>query len=63
MADKHIPNTVAGVARVNDPVVVRGGRRGHGQRLGLDLRFDRRLQRGIGILVDLLDLGLPQAAR
>src|SRR5258705_5943194 len=44
----------AGVARIDDPVVVEPAGQEHRQRLGLDLCLDRGPQRGVGILVDLL---------
>ena len=58
MADRHIPKHRAGVARVDDAVVVQHPGQHHRQRLGLDLTLDRGPHRGVGLLVDLLAAGL-----
>ena len=52
----------AGVARIDDPVVVEPPGQEHRQRLGVDLRFDRGPERGVGRLVDLLAAGLGGGA-
>ncbi len=61
MADRAHSQYGAGVARVDDAVVVEPAGQEHRQRLGLDLRLDRRAQRRVGVLVDLLTARLGGA--
>ena len=51
MTDSAMPEDGAGVARIDDAVVVEPGRQEERERLGLDLLLDRRAQLRGGVLV------------
>ena len=62
MADKHIPSTVRVSRGSMTPSSYSHPGQHHRQRLGLDLRLDRRPHCGVGILVHLLAAGLGRSA-